>query len=133
MERKSMSKDNKLSLIIIGIFFLFLLLMGTSSCSRSGGVASDRMIFNKGKAAAHKQYEGLRCYLVSFNSVVDGKEQSGSKVVLAYNDGLALSHYRSQVVEMLGFSKIESLSFDCNEFEYEALLGPDVAFKPEYK
>lgn len=128
-----MSKDNKLSWAIIGLFFLFLLLMGTSSCSRSGGIANDTKIFNKGKAAAHKQYEGLHCYLVSFNSVVDGKEQSGSKVVLALNDGLALSHYRSEVVEMLGFSKIESLSFDCNEFEYEALLGPDIKFKPEYR
>ena len=129
MERKPMSKDNKLSAIIIAIFFLVLLLMGTSSCtSRSGGMANDTIIFNKGKQAAHSQYTGLSAYLVSFNSTVEGKVLSGSMVILASNDAIALGHYRSKVVDQLGFSKIESLSFECHELQYEALLGPDIRF-----
>ena len=130
MERKLMSKDNKLSWLIIAIFFFFIFMMGMSSCSSP---SAEMEAFNKGKQAAHKQYEGLSAYLVSFEATVDSKAVSGSKVILALNDGIALSHYRVQVVEMLGFSKIENLSFECNEFEYEALIGPDVKWRRELR
>lgn len=128
MDKQTMSKDNKLSLFIIVAFFLFLLLIGTSSCSRSGGIANDRKMFNKGKAAAHSEYAGLVAYLVTFEAVVDGAAVRGSEVFLASNDALALSCYRSQVIETLGFDKIESLSFSATEYNVQWVLNPAVEF-----
>ena len=130
MERKSMSTDNKISWLIIAIFFMFIFMMGMSSCS---GPSVEINAFNKGKQAAHSQYNNLRAYLVSFEANVDGKLMSGSKVILAVSDAEALGHYRTQVVENLGWSKIESLSFTCNEFEYIALIGPDVKWRRELR
>ena len=126
-----MSKDNKISWLIIAIFFMFIFMMGMSSCSSSGRAEVEA--FNKGKQAAHSQYNNLRAYLVSFEANVDGKLMSGSKVILAVSDAEALGHYRTQVVENLGWSKIESLSFTCNEFEYIALIGPDVKWRRELR
>lgn len=128
MERKTMSKDNKLSLFIIVMFFLFLLLMGTSSCSRPNSARQDAIMFNKGKQAAHSEYVGLVAYLVTFNAVVDGATVCGSEVFLAANDTLALSCYRSQVIETLGFDKIESLSFSATEYNAQWVLNPAVEF-----
>ena len=134
MEKKEMSKDNKLSLIIIVLFFLTLVLVGTSSCTHpSEALAQDAKMFNKGKQAAHSEYVDLKAFLVTFSAMVDGKEVNGGEVFLATSDTLALSCYHSQVIETLGFSKIESLSFNSVEYNAQWVLNPAVEFKRELR
>ena len=80
------TKEQKLSTLIIGAFFLFLLLMGTS-CeprSRSGQSLRDRQMQNEGKAQVVNQLQDeYKCFLCTSSYEVDGATTVMKTVVIA--------------------------------------------------
>jgi hypothetical protein len=81
------TKEQKLSTVIIGVFFLFLLLMGTASCeprSRSGQSLRDRQMQNEGKAQVVNQLQDEhKCFLCTSSYEVDGATTVMKTVVIA--------------------------------------------------